>query len=108
MKKELVDIAKMVYRKEINWGIQDVRPIYGEHFSYEWEIPDYLSALYFAYCLTTPSDPELRKCANPACAQYFLVNRLNSKFKYHDESCEHAVNSQQSRNRKDNSTELIK
>ena len=108
MKKELVDIAKMIYRKEINWGIQNIRPIYGEHFSYEWEIPDYLSALYFAHCLTTPNDPELRKCANPACVQYFLVNRLNFKFKYHNESCEHAINSQQSRNRKDNSTELIK
>ena len=102
MKKDLVKIAKMVYRKELNWGVRWITPRYGENSSYEWEIPDYLSALYFAQFITTSADQELRKCAKPDCLCYFLVNRLNSKFTYHSSACENAMSSQRNRDKKRN------
>lgn len=72
IKDQLVDIAKMVYRKEISWGIQCIAPRFGKNLSYEWEIPSYLSALYFAQFITTSADQELRKCAKPDCLCYFF------------------------------------
>ena len=102
IKDQLVDIAKMVYRKEISWGIQCIAPRFGKNLSYEWEIPSYLSALYFAQFITTSADQELRKCAKPDCLCYFLVNRLNSKFTYHSSACENAMSSQRNRDKKRN------
>ena len=100
MKTDLINIARMVYRKELNWKVQLIAPRYGEDSSYEWEIPSYLSALYFAQFLTTKNDLELRKCAKPDCSCYFLVDRLNSKFKYHSSDCENAMSSQRNRDKK--------
>lgn len=97
MKEQLVSIAKMVYRKELNWGIQCIHPIRSEDFGYEWKILDYLSALYFAHFFTTSDDPELRRCAKPDCGFYFLVKRTNHKYKYCSDTCESAMTTRRSR-----------
>ena len=88
MKEELLKIAKKVCKTELDWGIENIRPIYDiEEKKPDWKIPDLYSALYFAHFYCDSKYYIRRKCQNPDCNKYFQVRRTNEKKKYCDITC---------------------
>ena len=85
LKEKLIEIAKIVCKRELDWGIKNIRPIYDiEEKRPDWEIPDLYSGLYFAHFYCDAKYYIRRKCQSPACNKYFLVRRTNTKKKYCD------------------------
>lgn len=91
-KKALIKIAKMICKKEIDWGIRSIRPVYNiEKMCPNWDIPDLLSALYFSHFYIDPKQMVFRKCENIKCDRYFEIQRTNSKQRYCEKACRDQV-----------------
>ena len=85
MRKDLLKLARKVCKTELDWGMEDIHPIYDiEEKRPDWKIPDLYSALYFAHFYCDSQYYIRRKCQSPSCDKYFLVRRTNAKKKYCD------------------------
>ena len=100
-KSALLRLAKMVCKKELNWGIKDIHPVCDiERLRPDWKIPDLISALYFSHFYSNPEFVIYRKCENPTCSKYFRVLRTNDKQKYCSKECSNQVAQKLYRQRK--------
>ena len=102
-KTRLIEIAKLVVKKEFDFHIKGIHPTYDiRTMSPNWEIPDFYSALYFSLFYTRPEYEIYRKCVNPNCRCFFKVSTTNNNKKYHAKSCQRAASQMRFRNKKSN------
>lgn len=91
-KEKLLIIAKQTIKEELDFALVGIHPTYDIYsMSPNWEIPNLITALYFAIFYTRPGYEVYRKCANPNCGRLFKVKTTNSKKMYHDPSCQNAA-----------------
>ncbi|WP_310604221.1 CGNR zinc finger domain-containing protein, partial [Anaerosporobacter sp.] len=89
---KLIEIAKITIKEEFDFELYGIHPIYNiETMSPYWEIPNLLTALYFALFYTRPDYEVYRKCSNPNCNRLFKVKTTNSRKQYHDTACQNAA-----------------
>lgn len=95
---KLIEIAKRTIKYEFDYALRGIHPTLNvDTLSADWEIPNLLSALYFA--LFYQSEDEIyRPCANPKCKNVFPVSRTNFKKKYCCPDCQNRA--AQARHRK--------
>ena len=71
-----------------------------ETMSGSWTIPDLYSALLFSIFYMKPDLELYRKCENPNCGRYFLVNTTNNRRKYCCIECSNAMQQRKLRQRR--------
>lgn len=92
MKEALIAMAKAAVRDEISYNLYGMRPRYDiETMSPAWEIQDLLTGIYVSIFFMRPGVELYRKCANPSCDRWFLVNTTSAKRKYCESSCRNAT-----------------
>lgn len=85
-------IAKLVIKAELDFALGGVHPTYNiDTMSPSFELPNFITALYFGLFYTRTSYEIFRQCANPNCTCVFKVSTTNSKKKYHSMECQNAV-----------------
>ena len=91
-KKRLIDIGKMIIKKELDFQLKNIHPIYDiEAMSPNLEIPSFYSALYLSVFYTRPGYEIYRQCANPNCGCFFKVKSTNNRKRYHSSTCQNAA-----------------
>ena len=91
-KSQLIYIARNTVKEELDFELYGIHPTYNvDTMSPNWEIPNFLTALYFALFYTRPDYEVYRKCANPNCGRLFKVKTTNSRKQYHDVACQNAA-----------------
>lgn len=87
-KNALIQIAKSVYKREFDWGLEGIRPVCdSENFRPKWNIPSLLSALYFSLFYFDSNYQEYRICANETCRKWFSVPKSKRNKKYCSSKC---------------------
>lgn len=100
-KSQLIFIAKNTIKEEFDFALRGIHPAYDiETMSPNWEIPNFLTALYFALFYTRPDYEIYRKCENPNCGRLFKVKTTNSRKRFHDDPCRNATSQRRSRKNK--------
>ena len=86
--ERLIKIAEIVCKEELDWGIRDIHPIYNiETLHPNWNIPSFVSALYFSLFYINPKYTIFRKCENLNCPCYFEIQRTNITRRFCDRCC---------------------
>lgn len=99
LKKALIDIAEIVVSEEINSNLDGIHPQYDTvKMAPSWKIDTLIAALYFSIFYLKPDLQLYRRCANPSCGTYFLVNTTSTRRKYCNPDCCNRM--QQRNNRK--------
>lgn len=93
LKRSLMNVARIVLSLEINYNVSKMRPYYSPvGLEGTWKAPSLLTALYFSIFYRNPGVKIYRRCANPSCHNYFLVNVTNERKKYCCDACRNANN----------------
>ena len=101
LQERIIEVAKITIKDEIEYALRNVKPSYdSDTFLGTWNIPDFLSALYFSIFYMRPDLQIFRLCENPYCNNYFLVTSTNSRRKYCKHECANAVSQRAYRVRK--------
>lgn len=101
LQKRIVEVAKTTIKTELEYVLKNIRPSYDSDTALgTWNIPDFLSALYFSIFYMRPNLQILRLCENPYCNNYFTVTSTNSRKKYCCHECANAVAQRAYRSRK--------
>lgn len=84
----LIELAKIVIKKELDHVVSVIHPIYNEEEMMPgWHIPDLFTALYYGIFLQDSAQTIFRACANPTCNNMFTVDSTNYKKRYCSETC---------------------
>lgn len=87
-KKLLIEIAKSVYKSELDWGLKRIRPVCNaESFRPKWNISSFLTALYFSLFYFDSEYQEYRICENETCRKWFSVPKSRRNKKYCNPEC---------------------
>lgn len=87
-KNALIQIARSVYKRELNWALQDIRPVCdAENLRPKWNIPSFLTALYFSLFYFDSEYQEYRICENETCRKWFSVPKSRRNKKYCSPKC---------------------
>ena len=87
-KNALIQIARSIYKRELDWGLKEIRPVCdSENFRPKWKIPSFLSALYFSLFYFDSNYQEYRICANETCRKWFPVPKSRKNKKYCSQKC---------------------
>lgn len=87
-KKILIEIAKLVYKRELDWALKDIGPACDtENFRPKWNIPSFLTALYFSLFYFDSEYQEYRICENETCRKWFSVPKSRRNKKYCSQKC---------------------
>lgn len=88
----ILDTAKKIIKKEIDYHLSQVRPTYNvDLLEASWDIPDLITALYFSILFLNPNFKIIKRCANPKCINYFTVYESNDRKIYCSTRCGNAV-----------------
>lgn len=88
LKKAAIRVAKLLIKEEIESNLMNVRVSYDiAKMEPSWKIDSLLSALYFGLFYMNPKMETYRRCANPKCNEFFLVNVSSQKKKYCCKEC---------------------
>lgn len=105
LRKSTIKAAKLTIKEEIDYNLSGISPSYNIlTMSPSWNIPDLITALFFSIFYMKPNLEIFRKCENPACTKFFLVNTTNSRKKYCSTACANAMAQRMYRKRKKAST----
>jgi len=92
----VIVFANYVISKEINTGIEGIKPECDiENMKSKWIIPSLSNALYFSLFYLDKNKAMYRRCEH--CGSYFIVNRSSSTKRYCDSYCRN--NAQQAKHR---------
>lgn len=88
LKAAAIKVAKFIVKEEIEYNLNNVRPIYDiSKLEPAWKIDSLLSALYFGLFYMRPNTETYRRCANPKCGEFFSVPISSRKKKYCCRAC---------------------
>jgi hypothetical protein len=86
--KTIIKAAKLIIKDEIDYHTRLISPVYDlESMIGTWQIPNLITAIYFAIFFLNPSFTLIKKCANPTCDEYFDVLNSNKRKKYCSTRC---------------------
>lgn len=101
LRQATLDVAKIIIKEELDYAINAIYPSYNiETMTGSWTIPDLYSALLFSIFYMKPDLELYRKCENPNCGRYFLVNTTNNRRKYCCVECSNAMQQRKLRQRR--------
>ena len=91
-KESIIRIGRHVLAEEITNHIKSIKPFYDPlRLEPAWHIPNLLTALYLSLFYMKPNVELIRKCQNPNCDNYFIVNTSSTRTKYCCTNCGNAV-----------------
>lgn len=91
-KEAIIRVAKGMLATEINAHIKNVRPYYMfDALEPSWQVNDLITALYLSLFYMKPNVELVRKCQNPNCNNYFIVNTSSTRTKYCCTNCGNAM-----------------
>lgn len=100
-KDALLKIGKSMLSTEINEHLKTVRPLYNsDKLEPGWFVKDLITAFYLSIFYLKPNVELIRKCGNPNCDSYFVINTSSSRTKYCCHECANAVAQANYRKRK--------
>jgi preprotein translocase subunit Sss1 len=86
--KTIINAAQLVIKAEIDYHTSLISPVYDlESMIGTWQIPNLITAIYFAIFFLNPNFTLIKKCANPTCDEYFDVLNSNKRKKYCSTRC---------------------
>lgn len=86
--KTIIKAAKLIIKAEIDYHTSLISPVYDlESMIGTWQIPNLITAIYFAIFFLNPNFTLIKKCANPKCDKYFDVLNSNKRKKYCSTRC---------------------
>jgi preprotein translocase subunit Sss1 len=86
--KTIINAAKLIIKDEIDYHTRLISPVYDlESMIGTWQIPNLITAIYFAIFFLNPNFTLIKKCANPTCDEYFDVLNSNKRKKYCSPRC---------------------
>ena len=104
LKDRIIEAAKTTIKDELEYALRNIKPSYDSDTALgAWNIPDFLSALYFSIFYMRPDLQIFRLCASPYCNNYFTVTSTNSRKKYCCHECANYVSQRAYRSRKQQS-----
>ena len=104
LKDRIIEAAKTTIKDELEYALRNIKPSYDSDTALgSWNIPDFLSALYFSIFYMRPDLQIFRLCASPYCNNYFTVTSTNSRKKYCCHECANYVSQRAYRSRKQQS-----
>ena len=104
LKDRIIEAAKTTIKDELEYALRNIKPSYDSDTTLgAWNIPDFLSALYFSIFYMRPDLQIFRLCASPYCNNYFTVTSTNSRKKYCCHECANYVSQRAYRSRKQQS-----
>lgn len=99
LKEGLIVIAKLLYKEQIDYYIQNIKPVYDiNKFSPSWEITSLLSSLYLSIFYLNPKLQIYKECEY--CGELFLMKATSTYKKYCSRECSNKANVARYRARK--------
>ena len=90
--KLLPAIAKKVIKKEMDYYLSNIHPVYdAETMTASWEIPDLLTAMYFSLFYYNPKHTIYKVCERTDCGNLIVVTSSDTKKKYCSAKCNGVV-----------------
>lgn len=99
LKEGLIVISKLLYKEQIDYYIQNIKPVYDiNKFSPSWEITSLLSSLYLSIFYLNPKLQIYKECEY--CGELFLMKTTSTYKKYCSRECSNKANVARYRARK--------
>ena len=86
--KLLMSIAKKVIKKEMDYYLSNIHPVYdADTMTTSWKIPDLLTAMYFSLFYYNPKHTIYKVCERTDCGNLIVVTSTDTKKKYCSSKC---------------------